>query len=52
MTRDLATIVGELAADLNVVLPPGLQPVRPRLRRQADVHTEHLVELPTGWRGP
>ena len=48
MTGDLATIVGELAAYLDVVLPPGLAPVCPRLRRQADVHTEHLVELFTG----
>jgi hypothetical protein len=37
--------VRELAAFLGVALPPGLDLVRPRLRRQADQHTERLVEL-------
>jgi trehalose 2-sulfotransferase len=44
MTRGLTTAVRDLAAFLGVALPPGLGPVRPRLRRQADDHTERLVD--------
>ena len=44
MTPRLTTAVRDLAAFLGVPLPRGLAPVRPRLRRQADQHTERLVE--------
>ncbi len=43
-TPRLTTAVRDLAEYLGVPLPPGLGPVRPRLRRQADQHTERLVE--------
>ncbi len=45
MTSGLARVVGDLAAVLEVALPPGLGQIRPRLRRQADHHTGRLVEL-------
>ena len=45
MTGNLAVTVRELAVFLGVALPPGLGPVRPRLLRKADRHTERLVEL-------
>jgi LPS sulfotransferase NodH len=45
MTDDLPMTVRELPAFLGVALPPALVPVRPRLRRQAGQHTEHLVDL-------
>jgi len=44
MTRRLTTVVRELAVFLSVPLPQGLGPVHPRMRRQADHHTELLVE--------
>jgi|SRR5215469_1793533 len=45
MTPRLTTVVRDLAAFLGVALPPpGPGPVRPRLRRQADDHTERLVD--------
>ena len=44
MTRRLTTVVRDIAAFLGVALPPGLGPVHPRMRRQADHHTERLVE--------
>jgi LPS sulfotransferase NodH len=48
MTHDLDATVREVAAFLGVALPGGLTPARPRLRRQADQHTERLVDLFTG----
>jgi LPS sulfotransferase NodH len=44
MTPRLTEVAGDLAAFLGVALPPGFGPVRPRLRRQADHHTERLAE--------
>jgi LPS sulfotransferase NodH len=44
MTRRLTTVVRDIAAFLGVTLPPDLGPVLPRMRRQADHHTELLVE--------
>jgi hypothetical protein len=45
MTSGLARVTRDLAAFLEMALPPGLGQIRPRLRRQADHHTERLVEL-------
>jgi LPS sulfotransferase NodH len=45
MTRDLATVVRGVAAFLGVALPPNPGPIMPRLRRQADQHTERLAAL-------
>ena len=44
MAGGLTEVVHELAAFLGVALPPGLGPIRPRLRRQADHCTERLIE--------
>jgi LPS sulfotransferase NodH len=44
MTPRLTTVVRDVAAFLGVALPTGLGTVRPRLRPQADEHTEHFVE--------
>jgi hypothetical protein len=45
MTGGLTRVVRDVAAVLEVALPPGLGQIRPRLRRQAGHHTELLVEL-------
>ena len=47
MTHDLAPVVRDVAAHLNVALPPNLGPIMPRLRRQADQDTERLAALYT-----
>ena len=44
MTRRLTTVVRDIAAFLGVPLPQGLGPIHPRMLRQADDHTERLVE--------
>jgi hypothetical protein len=44
MAAGLTEVVHELAAFLGVALPPGLGPIRPRLRRQADHCTDRLIE--------
>jgi trehalose 2-sulfotransferase len=44
MTRRLTTVVRDVAAFLGVPLPQGLGPLHPRMLRQADHHTERLVE--------
>ena len=44
MTQRLTSVVRDAAAFLDVELPPGLGPVLPRIRRQADHYTEGLVE--------
>jgi LPS sulfotransferase NodH len=45
VAADLGTAVRGVAGFLGVPLPEGLRPARPRLARQADHHTERLVEL-------
>jgi len=44
MTRRLTTVVRDISAFLGVPLPQDLGPVHPRMLRQADHHTERLVE--------
>ncbi len=45
LVKDLAAAVRAIAGFLEVPLPPGLGHIRPRMRRQADHHTERLVTL-------
>jgi len=45
LARDPDKAMRDVAAFLEVRLPPGLERVRPRLRRQADHHTEQFVAL-------
>lgn len=45
LTHDLDRAVREVAGFLVVTLPPYLARCRPRLRRQADHHTERLARL-------
>lgn len=42
---NLDRAVRDVAGFLDVTVPPGLDRIRPRLRRQADHHTERLIEL-------
>jgi trehalose 2-sulfotransferase len=48
LTRDLNHTVRGIAEYLDITLPPGLEPARPRLQRQADDHTERLAALFSG----
>lgn len=45
LITDLGKAVRDIAAFLDVPLPPDLGSIRPRLRRQADQHTERFVRL-------
>ena len=45
LTHDLDQAVREVAGFLDVTLPPDVARCRPRLRRQADHHTERLTRL-------
>ncbi len=45
LIEDVDRAARSVAGFLDVPLPPGLEQVRPRLRRQADHHTERLVRL-------
>ncbi len=43
--ENLDKAVHDVAGLLEIALPPGRAPVRARLRRQADEHTERLTRL-------
>jgi trehalose 2-sulfotransferase len=45
LIQDVDGAARNVAGFLDVPLPPGLEQIRPRLRRQADQHTEHMVRL-------
>jgi LPS sulfotransferase NodH len=45
LARDPDKAMRDVAAFLEVRLPAGLEPIRPRMRRQADRHTEEFVAL-------
>jgi LPS sulfotransferase NodH len=45
LIEDLDAAVRAIAGFLEVPLPPGLGQIRPRMRRQADHHTERLVRM-------
>ena len=45
LVQDVDGAARDIAGFLDVPLPPGLEQIRPRLRRQADHHTERLVRL-------
>lgn len=45
LTEDVDQAARDVAEFLQVPLPPRLRPIRPRMQRQADHHTERLIEL-------
>jgi trehalose 2-sulfotransferase len=45
LVTNLDRAVSDIAGFLDVTMPPGLDRIRPRLQRQADHHTEALIEL-------
>jgi trehalose 2-sulfotransferase len=44
MAGDLDKAVRDIAAFLDVTLPPDLAPIRPQMQRQADQHTDRFVQ--------
>jgi LPS sulfotransferase NodH len=44
MAEDLDKAVRDVAAFLDVTLPPDLGPIRPQMQRQADRHTDRFVQ--------
>ena len=45
MVKDLDKAVRDIAGFCGITVPAGLGHIRPRMRRQADQHTERLVRL-------
>ena len=50
LIEDVDQAARDVAGLLQIPLPPGLEPIRPRTPRQADHHTERLVAL-FNWHG-